>query len=355
MLTHGFSFGSARKGHSGIIEGVGSCAGTLGRHVMTKTLMGLLLAATTLVPGMASAQDEGQRPDMRQVRERALRQDGGGNRPQRRAERPGTDMQANVQIGAQVSGDRGGWRGDDRRVDRQDRQPRLDQQQGRPTWADDRPQRQQDGADRQPVRVDRRDDGPNGRADRGDGRSDARRSDGRGMIRSDRGNWRNSQGQGWQNGQTGQGWNGQRWQGNGIDQRRAYDRGRASQQWNRNGADWRDNDRARNGFDDRRSWNLGWRNDNRYDWNGYRAQNRSRYRLPRYYAPQGWGNGYRRFSVGLRLQSILFDQNYWIQDPWTYRLPEAYGPYRWVRYYDDALLVDLDSGRVIDTVYGIFW
>ncbi|MEG8047084.1 RcnB family protein [Sphingomonas aerolata] len=36
-------------------------------------------------------------------------------------------------------------------------------------------------------------------------------------------------------------------------------------------------------------------------------------------------------------------------------MPEAYGPYRWVRYYNDALLVDLDSGRVVDTVYDIFW
>jgi len=26
-----------------------------------------------------------------------------------------------------------------------------------------------------------------------------------------------------------------------------------------------------------------------------------------------------------------------------------------VRYYNDALLVDLDSGRVVDTVYDIFW
>ncbi|KQM67657.1 hypothetical protein ASE75_01625 [Sphingomonas sp. Leaf17] len=322
---------------------------------MTKTLMGLLLAATALVPGMASAQDAGvqdgrQRPDMRQVRERALRVDGDGDRQprrfeQRRAEQP----RADVQVNTPVTGDRGDWRGGDRRGVRQDRQ---DRQEGRPTWAENRAQQPQGETTRQPFadrrddrrddRADRRDDRRTDRADRrGDRRDDIRSNGGRPDIRT------------WQSGQNGQ--NVRRWQGDGGDQRRIYDRARAQQQWSRNGADWRDNDRNRNGFDDRRSWNRSWRNDDRYDWNGYRAQNRGQYRLPRYYAPQGWGNGYRRFSVGLRLESILFNQNYWIQDPWTYRLPEAYGPYRWVRYYDDALLVDLDSGRVIDTVYGIFW
>ena len=41
--------------------------------------------------------------------------------------------------------------------------------------------------------------------------------------------------------------------------------------------------------------------------------------------------------------------------PYDYRLPEAYGPYRWVRYYNDALLVDIYTGEVVDTVYDIFW
>jgi len=115
---------------------------------------------------------------------------------------------------------------------------------------------------------------------------------------------------------------------------------------------WR-NDARR--WDDRGAWNRGWRNDQRYDWNRYRALNRGAYRLPRYYAPRGWGYGYRRFPVGGSLSTVLFDRNYWIQDPYSYRLPDAYGPYRWVRYYDDALLVDLRSGVVVDTAYGIFY
>ncbi|MBW4331579.1 RcnB family protein [Stakelama sp. CBK3Z-3] len=106
---------------------------------------------------------------------------------------------------------------------------------------------------------------------------------------------------------------------------------------------------------DRGRWDNGWRHDNRYDWRDYRARNRYAYHLPRYYSPRGWNYGYRRFSIGVTLGSVLFGQNYWIGDPGYYRLPPAYGPYRWVRYYNDALLVDIRSGIVVDVVYDIFW
>lgn len=102
-------------------------------------------------------------------------------------------------------------------------------------------------------------------------------------------------------------------------------------------------------------WNNGWRNDRRYDWSGYRASNRNAFRLPRYYAPRGWSYGYRRFGIGSRLATSLFASSYWIADPWSYRLPPAYGPYRWVRYYGDAVLVDIRTGYVVDSINGIFW
>ena len=57
----------------------------------------------------------------------------------------------------------------------------------------------------------------------------------------------------------------------------------------------------------------------------------------------------------MRLNSFLFGSNYWINDPFYYRLPEVWGPYRWVRYYNDALLVDVRSGQVVDVEYDIFW
>jgi hypothetical protein len=91
-------------------------------------------------------------------------------------------------------------------------------------------------------------------------------------------------------------------------------------------------------------WSGDWRNDHRYDWRSYRSRYRSLFRLGRYYYdPFGWG--YRRFSIGFNLWPSYYGSNYWLNDPWQYRLPPAYGPYRWVRYYDDALLVNIYTAR----------
>ncbi len=127
------------------------------------------------------------------------------------------------------------------------------------------------------------------------------------------------------------------------------------------GNNWRGTLASPRRFDDRtrwsnqRRWDNGWRQDRRYDWRGYRAHYGDRYRLGRYYAPRGWDYGYSRVSVGLFLNSMLFANNYWINDPWSYRLPPAYGTLRWIRYYDDALLVDVRDGYVVDVIRDFFW
>ena len=78
------------------------------------------------------------------------------------------------------------------------------------------------------------------------------------------------------------------------------------------------------------------------------------YHLGHYYSPyRSWS--YRPLSIGFSLQPLFYSSRYWIDDPWQYRLPEAYGPYRWVRYYDDALLVDIYSGEVVDVIHDFFW
>lgn len=136
------------------------------------------------------------------------------------------------------------------------------------------------------------------------------------------------------------------------DDRRDYNRDARRNDWNRGGTWNRGGDWNRGG---QQRWNREWRNDRRYDWQGWRGSNRYAYRLPRYYPPRGYNYGYQRFGIGITLGSILFQQNYWINDPWDYRLPPAYGPYRWVRYYNDALLVDIDTGEVVDVIYDIFW
>lgn len=119
-----------------------------------------------------------------------------------------------------------------------------------------------------------------------------------------------------------------------------------------------DNDRNRydgNRYGDRnRNWNRDWRTDNRYDWHRYRDRNRSTYRVGYYWSPYpSWS--YRPLSIGFTLGSLFYGQRYWISDPWYYRLPPVYGPYRWVRYYDDVLLVDIYTGRVVDVIYDFFW
>ena len=106
--------------------------------------------------------------------------------------------------------------------------------------------------------------------------------------------------------------------------------------------------------DGRHRWSGDWRRDDRYDWRRHRSRYSSLFRLGRYYDPYRYG--YRRFSIGLFLGSGYYqNSNYWLNDPWQYRLPPAYGTYRWIRYYNDALLVDIYSGEVVDVIYGFFW
>jgi Ni/Co efflux regulator RcnB len=100
-------------------------------------------------------------------------------------------------------------------------------------------------------------------------------------------------------------------------------------------------------------WRREWRDDRRYDWRRHRDRDRSRFRLGFYYDPFGWN--YRRWNLGWSIPSRFYSSRYWINDPFHYRLPPAYGPYRWVRYWDDALLVDLRTGRVVDVIHNFFW
>ncbi len=103
----------------------------------------------------------------------------------------------------------------------------------------------------------------------------------------------------------------------------------------------------------RSHWRRDWRNDRRHDWRRHRDRNRSAFRIGLYYDPFGWN--YRQFNVGWRLWPDYYSARYWIDDPWQYRLPSAHPGTRWIRYHNDALLVDVWTGEVIDVVYGFFW
>jgi Ni/Co efflux regulator RcnB len=141
----------------------------------------------------------------------------------------------------------------------------------------------------------------------------------------------------------------------GGDYRRGDRDGRNDRNWRdrdgRNDHNWRgDRDGRRNWRD---SWNRGWRNDNRYNWSFWRTRNRHIFNLSPYYSPyRNWS--YRRFSIGLFLDSLFYNQRYWIGDPYQYRLPAAPYGTQWVRYYNDVILVDIYTGEVIDVIY-FFW
>ena len=109
---------------------------------------------------------------------------------------------------------------------------------------------------------------------------------------------------------------------------------------------------------DRRSyvgtnWNTNWRNNHHYDWRRWRDRHRSTFRIGIYYDPFGWN--YRPYRIGWRLWPSYYSRRFWINDPWQYRLPYAPPGTVWVRYWDDALLVDVYSGEVIDVIRDFFW
>lgn len=90
----------------------------------------------------------------------------------------------------------------------------------------------------------------------------------------------------------------------------------------------------------------------RYDGGRYHA--RERYHIGIYVLPRGYGH--RLWRVGDWLPYGYYDGGrYVLRDYWRYRLYDP--PYwaHWIRVRDDAVLVDLGTGEVIDVVYGLFW
>lgn len=276
--------------------------------VIEPAMQGESIAAQTgLLPAAQQRDGRGGGGDFRGNR-------GGGGREARAQNRSnfgGARFDNRQQFRQERRGDRQDFR-QERRGDRQDfrqdrRGDRQDFRQGEVTRPEFRAERRDDRRDfRQDRRGDRQDFRDDRRDDRRDFRQD-RRFDNR-DFRNDRRGYANR----------------------GFDNRGFDNRGRGG------------------------NWDRNWRNDRRYNWYGYRNQNRNFYRAGRYYAPvRGWN--YRRLGIGFTLGAPFFASSFWINDPWAYRLPPAYGQFRWVRYYDDVLLVDIYTGRVVDVINGFFW
>jgi len=77
-----------------------------------------------------------------------------------------------------------------------------------------------------------------------------------------------------------------------------------------------------------------------------------RYRAPAYRYPRGWY--VNRWSFGDYLPGGWFSSYYYL-DWFRYGLPMPPIGCEWVRVGDDAVLVDVWSGRVLSVYYDLFW
>ncbi|HXS08139.1 MAG TPA: RcnB family protein [Rhizomicrobium sp.] len=78
-----------------------------------------------------------------------------------------------------------------------------------------------------------------------------------------------------------------------------------------------------------------------------------RFHAPAYRRPPGWYA--RRWGWGEILPIAFWPRNYWITDFYIYDLPPPPFGAVWVRVGDDALLIDQDTGEIIEVDYGIFY
>ena len=102
-------------------------------------------------------------------------------------------------------------------------------------------------------------------------------------------------------------------------------------------------------------------NSNRGNANGHADFNRRNvtarhhyhYRGGDYRGPSGYA--YRRWAYGDILPSIYWGRDYWIDDYYDYGLADPPPGCVWVRYGNDAVLIDEDSGEILEVVYDQFY
>jgi len=164
-------------------------------------------------------------------------------------------------------------------------------------------------------------------------------------------NWRNPEGrnqdrQGWDRGDRDRRPDGVR----DRDDRRQGGGWNGGREWNRDrdrDRDW-DRDWDRNGGRDRRD---------RPHWEPHRYppiyNSPSRYRGAPWRPPRGYY--VRAWQFGEILPGGWYQPEYRILDWWEYDLPEPPYGYDWIRIGRDALLIDEETGRIVQVVRLVFW
>jgi len=93
------------------------------------------------------------------------------------------------------------------------------------------------------------------------------------------------------------------------------------------------------------------RQEYREDWRDYKRTHRDVYRGAGYRAPFR----YRNWQAGVAISPAYYAPRYVINDYGRYRLPAPRANTRWVRHYNDVLLVNYRTGRVVQVIRGFYW
>jgi Ni/Co efflux regulator RcnB len=139
------------------------------------------------------------------------------------------------------------------------------------------------------------------------------------------------------------------------DRERTRDRSNDTNDSNR----WNDNNRNNNDrFNNNRRNDTNFRDRDRrsgFNWTQYRRNFKSprRFHIGVYHAPRGYY--YRRWSYGQRLPIEFYARDYWLLDFIAYGLFAPPPGCVWVRYGDDALLIDTETGEIIQVRYDVFY
>lgn len=120
--------------------------------------------------------------------------------------------------------------------------------------------------------------------------------------------------------------------------------------WTRGRDDWRD-EHGRSWHHDR-DWYQRYHYDH-FRYYGNRFYARQRFSIGFYDAP--WGYVPRVWVYGDRLPLSYYGYRYVIDDYYNYDLYAPPYATAWVRVGDDVLLVDLDTGEVLDVIANLFW
>lgn len=93
------------------------------------------------------------------------------------------------------------------------------------------------------------------------------------------------------------------------------------------------------------------RQEARQDWRDYRQNNRNMYARGNWRAPFR----YQRWNTGAQIRPSYYAPRYYINDYGRYRLHTPGRNLRWVRHYNDVLLINVRTGRVVEVNRDFFW